>query len=815
MPVDELAVRIGARLVEIEEVTETARLYEGVIVAKVMDCAPVEGSDHLNVTKIDDGGRAIGVERDAQGYVQVVCGAPNVSAGITVAWLPPGSTVPETINDAEPFVLSPKNLRGVISNGMLASAKELALFEDHTGILILGDELSAGTPLTTALELDDLLLTIENKSLTHRPDTFGIVGFAREVAAIQDLGFEVPDWLRSTAPDYGEKKGDISSPVIHIDSPELSNRYQAAILSGADSTRQSPLWIQTYLSRVGLRPINAVVDVTNYLMMVSGQPLHAFDYDKVQAIAGDSPDIHVRAAHEGETLELLDGRTIEMAPGDIVIAAGDTAIGLAGAMGGANTIIDATTKNIILESATFNLYNLRSTQMRHGIFSEAITRFTKGQPAELTAPVLAEAIRLLGEWSGAVRVSDIAEAYPGYHDPLTLSVSLDTINEVLGTNLKIEEAVTPLKHVEFLIDEISEESFKLTVPYWRADIHIIEDVIEEIGRLRGFDEISPSLPERDFTAVSPSSFDELRKKIRNTLVRAGANEVLTYSFIHGDIIKKAGQDPTNSYRITNSISPDLQYYRQSLTPNLLNLVYPNIKQGYESFAIFELNKTHQKSHGLTNENVPKESNMLALTVANKKDQGTGPYYQAKAFVEYLASSLGLTLVYEPIDQEISDAVFSPFEFRRSAIIKDLKTDALIGTVGEYKKSVLRAFKLPSYSAGFELNVAALFEAAKVRTAEYTPLSKYPSSERDVCFQVANDTSYQQVVDSASKRASTLPVTVTVRPLDIYQPDSKQYKNITIRLQFTAADRTLTSETVNDYLSQISESVVSETKATVI
>ncbi len=199
------------------------------------------------------------------------------------------------------------------------------------------------------------MLDIENKSLTHRPDAFGIIGFAREVAAIAGKKFTTPEWLANMSPNFGAKEGKVLAPAVSIDDPRLSHRYQAVVLSGADASVTSPLQIQTYLARVGVRPINAVVDVTNYLMMLTGQPLHAFDYDKLVAIAGGKADIHVRLGRSGETLELLDGRMIELTDSDIVIAAGDTVIGLAGAMGGANTAIDAGTKNIIVESATFNL----------------------------------------------------------------------------------------------------------------------------------------------------------------------------------------------------------------------------------------------------------------------------------------------------------------------------------------------------------------------------------------------------------------------------------------------------------------------------
>jgi phenylalanyl-tRNA synthetase beta chain len=815
LPVDELATLIGARLVEIEGTRELGHKYENTYVVKIIDCKPVEGTDHLNVTKIDDGGVVENVDRDENGFIQVVCGAPNVRAGLVVAWLPPGSTVPETVDSSDPFVLTPKDLRGTISNGMLASAKELDLFEDHTGILELSDELIIGSQLSTALELDDTLLDIENKSLTHRPDTFGIIGFAREVAAIQDLAFVTPDWLRDIEPDYGDSRGDVEALAIDIENPDLSSRYQSVVLSGADSTKQSPVWVQTYLSRVGVRPINAVVDVTNYLMMLTGQPLHAFDYDKVVALAGDKKEIHVRNARENETLELLDGRTIQLEEADIVIAAGDIAIGLAGAMGGANTVIDENTTNIIVESATFNLYSLRSTQMRHGIFSEAITRFTKGQPAGLTAPVLAEAIRLLNEWSGAKRVSEISEAYPGRTDPLDLTVTKDDINHLLGTELTVSESVSTLEHIEFVTTNVSDTSFTVAAPYWRSDIHIIQDVIEEVGRLRGFDSITPTLPGRDFTAVNPAKFDELRSILRKVLVRSGANEVLTYSFIHGDILKKAHQNPDNSYRIINSISPDLQYYRQSLTPSLMSLVYPNVKQGYDTFSLFELNKVHQKAFGLTPEDVPTETNMLAVTLTNKKNQTTSPYYLAKDMVDYIAESLGLQFTYEKLQPESDDATLSPFEPRRSAVIKNVASGAYIGVVGEYKRSVVRAFKLPDYSAGFEVNTLSLFEAAKTRTVEYVPLSKYPTSERDICFQVEQLVSYEEIIETIKKTVTQLPVSVVIAPLDLYQLEAGTTKNITIRLQFTSLDKTLTGDEVSTYVDSITHSVIDSVHATIV
>lgn len=814
MPIDELATLIGARLVEIEEVIDYGAKFKDVVVAKVVSCEKLEGSDHLNVTKLDDGGVTPDVERDENGNVQVVCGAPNVREGILVAWLPPNSTVPETYGTDEPFVLGARKLRGVMSNGMIASPRELALFDEHEGILELDAGLVPGASFAESYELNDYLLDIENKSLTHRPDTFGIIGFAREVAAIQGKPFKTPEWLADVTPEFVEKQGDVVAPTVTIDDEELSRRYQAVVLSGADGSAKSPLKIQTYLARVGVRPISAIVDVTNYLMMLTGQPLHAFDYDKLVAAGGGKADIHVRAGRDGEELGLLDGRTVKLAEGDIVIAAGETAIGLAGAMGGANTEIDGNTKNIIVESATFNLYNLRTTQMRHGIFSEAITRFTKGQPAELTAPVLADAVRMMGEYAGAKRVSDVAESYPGKMASPTIHVSSQKINDVLGSSFSVDAIAKTMQGVEFTVEATGDDA-SFTPPYWRGDIHIPEDIIEEVGRINGFDFIEPKLPKRDFAAVRPSHFDAVRANVRRALVRAGANEVLTYSFVHGDLLQKAGQKPTDSYRLVNSLSPELQYYRQTITPSLLSVVHGNVRQGYDHFALFEVNKAHPKQHGMTDENVPAEVDMVALVVASKKPQPGAAYYEAKRQLDYLAASLGLDLRYAPIDSEPNYPVTAPFEYRRSALVTDAKTDTFLGIVGEYKKSVARAFKLPEYAAGFEIGSVPVLDAVQKLTSDYRPISRYQGVERDVCFQVPLGTTYQSIFDVTKSALSRIAMETNVVPVDIYQAEGASTKNITLRLGLTSHEKTLTGDEITAAVSSVTEAVVSVTGAVVV
>ncbi len=809
--VDELATLIGARLVEIESVENIGEKYEGVVVAKVVECAPLEGSDHLNVTKIDDGGVVQDIERDENGYVQVVCGAPNVRTGLLVAWLPPHSTVPETFNDAEPFVLGARALRGVMSNGMLASARELDLYDDHHGILEIDKDCAPGSSFAEVYELNDYLLDIENKSLTHRPDAFGVIGFAREVAGIQGLPFKTPDWLEVLDAAV-ENDGSVTAPALKIEDSSLSDRFQAIVLSGVDEKATSPIQLQTYLARSGVRPINASVDVSNYLMLLTGQPSHTYDYDKLKAVAGDDFTVRVRLAREGEKLTLLDGKEIDLDTSDIVISAGETAVGLAGIMGGQSTMVDDSTKNVLLEVATFDLYHMRSSQMRHGIFSDAVTRFTKGIPALLSTPVLVQAVQMLQEYTGARATSPVVQDYPVTREPIIVRVSEQQLNATLGTQFTADDIDQLMRNVGFGV-EFNELEATVTVPYWRQDIHIAEDIIEEVGRLAGYDTINVTLPRRDFIAVQPAAFDTLRSTLRKSLVRAGANEVLTYSFIHGDVMKKAGQSADNAYRVVNSISPDLQYYRQSLTPSLLSNVFANVKAGYGSFALFELNKVHQKSDGLTDENVPVEQDSIALVLTDSKKKGAA-YYDAKRIVTYTLDVLGIQVAFTPLSEQAEPA-YAPFEPKRSALVIDAKTEQVLGIVGEYKKAVQKAFKLPEYTAGFELNPRKIYESFEAVGVNYQPLSRYPGTERDICFQVSNETTYAQIAQTAQDALRESGLITSLEPLDIYQPEDGTTKNITVRIKLASYDKTLTNEEVTAVVERVINTVTDVTDGKVI
>lgn len=799
--VDNLKDLIDSRLVEVESVNSLEEKYKGVIIAKIISIKSVEGSDHLSLVKIDDGGLNESVQRDGDGLVQVVCGAPNVKNNMLVAWLPPGCIVPATFGKNDEFKLSVKNLRGHVSNGMLASPKELDISDEHNGIFEVSRESKPGDSFAKVYELNDILFDIENKSLTHRPDTFGVIGFAREVAAIQGLKFKSPSFLTD------DKISNVNGPEefsVVIDSEDLSARYSAVVLSGANGALKSPVEIQDYLRKVGMRPINSVVDVTNYLMMLTGQPLHTFDYDKLINIAGEKPVITVRAAKKGEKAVLLDGREIELSIEDIVIDGGGTVIGLAGAMGCANTAIDENTKNILLESATFNLFNLRSTQMRHGIFSEAITRFTKGQPAGLGMPVLKEAIRLLEDWSNANVASQIRTALGNEDSNKSIEIDIENINHTLGTILEKKEIINILENVEFMVNDKGKK-IEVTAPFWRADIKIPEDITEEIGRLYGFDKIVPTLPKRKIAPTLNPNFQNLKYNLRHSLKSLGANEVYLYSFVNGNIITKNNQSTKDSYKITNAISPDLQYYRQSILPSLLDIVNSNIKKGFNEFGIFEINKIHKKHLGLNNEKVPFEQDSLAFVYASKDSSSASAYYFAKRYLEQICSQNNVVYEIIPMEKSSLDSTSYVFDKQRSAIIKS--GEITLGYVGEFTKEIIDNNKLPNKCAGFELNLNRFLEAIDNTKKDYTKISKYPSTSRDICFQLDEKLSYGQLIDCLNKVKNGLDIYINIEPIDIYKSDKSPTKNVTLKIVMQSLDKTLTNEEAN----KISDKFVSAAK----
>jgi len=763
IPRAEILQRIGAQLGAVEDTHDWQPKYQGVVVARVVSCIKHPDADKLSLCMIDDGGIVENVERNEDGMVQVVCGAPNVREGLLVAWIPPGVAVPSTF-DHDPFVLEARELRGKTSNGMIASANELDISDDHAGILEIAEEdhesgVKVGQAFYELYGLDDFVVTCENKMFTHRPDCFGNLGIARELAGISGLKFESPEWYLNDSLISQTDSNFETNINLTVDNPipNLVSRFTVVSMSGVENNK-SPIWVQSYLKRIGIKSISAVVDVTNYIMHLTGQPIHAFDYDKLLKLS-DNSTIFPRMALQGEKINLLGGKTIELTEKDIVIANDNQAIALAGVMGGSDTEVDSNTKNIIIECANFDMYSIRRTSMRHGLFTEAVTRFNKGQSPLQNDKVLAFAIKLMSETTSAKLSSVVYDlvSFDKSSDNLNrVNTTIEFINSRLGSNLSTIDAAKLLTNVEFQV-EINENNLLVTAPFWRMDIMIPEDIVEEVGRLYGYDKLPVEMPLRSSRPSKVDTATKFKQKLTGKLANLGANQVLTYSFVHGDLLRNTGTDPEKwAYHLRNALSPDLQYYRTSLMPSLLAKVHANLKAqaGIEenAFALFEIGKAHVKGEMEANEpTLPKQMKRLAFVYAadakTTKVNNTSAYYSAKLYLDKITDN---QVTYVPLDTN-EYPITAPYQKGRSAIV--IVNDQILGVVGEFNQKARKSLKLPEYCAGFELDMELLMNNLKVK--KYIPLSIFPSVTQDVTLEVSETTTWFELKNLVNAELSVI------------------------------------------------------------
>jgi phenylalanyl-tRNA synthetase beta chain len=642
---------------------------------------------------------------------------------------------------------------------------------------------------------------------THRPDCFGYLGILRELAGISGQTFTSPDWYL-TPPNLNEPTGNLALKITN-ELPELVPRFMAVAI-GNVSVSPSPLWLQVALAQVGARSINNIVDLTNYYMLLTGQPLHAYDYDKVKALSGPDLEIFIRRPKPGEEVSLINGKTIKPNSEAIMIATKDHLIGVGGIMGGSETEVDNNTKNIILECANFDMYATRRTSMTLGLFSDAVTRFIKGQSPLQNPAVITKVADAIVQLSGGQIASQLVDNNHIKEDVLSrasinppVNITPDFINVRLGLSLDREEITRLLKNVEFKV-EVKGQDLEIRAPFWRTDIEIKEDIVEEVGRLHGYDDLPLSLPRRSLIPVTKNKLLETKAKIRQVLSRAGANEVLTYSFVHGDLMDKVGQDKAAAFEVANALRPELQYYRLSLLPSLIDKVNANIRAGYSTMAIFEIGKSHSLSL-VDKDGLPTELERVALVIAvdNKLNPPGSAYYQAKTYLNYLARD-GLNFK-ELTPDQLKTAEAAVFEPARSAAIYDYDDKLMLGIVGEFKAKVRKNLKLPRYSAGFELDSEVLAELL-ARQTDYKPLPRYPKVTQDISLKLPTSVNYDKIYNlilSSLKAAIEEPTLMNLQPVDIYQSKTdKSTKHVTLRLNIASYERTLTDQEVNKLLDEV-------------
>ncbi|MDD2270483.1 MAG: phenylalanine--tRNA ligase subunit beta [Candidatus Dojkabacteria bacterium] len=800
---------VSTKIGSVEGYSKLSDAYEGVVIVEIVlkDIHP--NADKLAVYKISTGEQEI----------QVVAGDKTLEIGDKVAYRIPGNIVPYTYGSAQPIKIRAANMRGVTSNGMMCSEKELNIGPNHEKVLVLDSQAQVGISFSDYYDFNDVVIDIENKALTNRGDLFGILGLARELATALNMPFKSPSWYIGEQDSF--KADNISSPVkVENKAGNLCPRYMCVSMDNINVS-QSPVWLKSILLKSGIRPINNIVDITNYISLITGQPLHAFDYDKLienDLNIKDIAHITVRVAQQGEKIQTLDGNVVELSDNNLVIADSTNPIAIAGVIGGKDTEIDIDSKRIILECANFNKYSIRKTSMELGIFTEAVTRFTKGQTPNLCPNILVRATQLIKEISGAQISSEIVDIYPQQETEKNITLSIPKLNTILGTTLSKNVVKDILNTLEYKI--LSEDIEYITVipPLFRTDIYIPEDIFEDIGRIYGYENILPRLPQRDIKAVKVNRNINLKKKIRTVLSNSGCNELETYSFTSQINIENAKQDLNQSFHIKNSLSPDLEYMRTSLLVSLLEKGKYNIQKNISPFCIYEFNIPHQKEY-LDNFKLPKEDWHLGLLFTSKEDIFDGSsYYQVKQYLEKVFRSLRISNIEYTLISQSSQIdlpvwikyilpTFNPYQ---SALIKTFKDgkEIILGVIGDIEGDVKNSFKLPQYTCALEINLEEISKL-EVRKSMNISESKFPAITQDICITLNSNVKYIDLENLVLKIINSKERSGTVECIDIYQKDP-QSKNITLRVSIEHKEKTLTDKEYSEIKDRIEEKVKSLT-----
>ena len=762
-PVDLSAEEIGDLLswkgAHLESIERPWERLSGVVVARVLEVRDHPNAEKLCLARVDAG----------DGPAQVVVGVRNMSSGDLVPWARPGARVPVLDRPLEA-----KRLRGEVSNGMLCSPWELAISHEHgTGILILPPELSVGSDLRSVLGLDDAVLDLEIES--NRPDLLSVVGIAREVAAATGTPLEPPDMRVA---ETGEEA--VTVATVEIKDAQGCPRYLARVIRGLDE-RGTPLPVQARLTACGMRPISPVVDATNYVMLELGQPLHAFDLDR---LAG--PGIVVRRSEPGERLTTLDGTERELED-DLLICDADRPIAIAGVMGGAGSEVGRETSDVLLESAYFEPRSILRTSRRLQLLTEASVRFSRGTDPEGVGEAAARASRLMVEWSGGEVLRGAIDA-GGAPPRRRIDLRPSRVAAVLGYAVTASEAVEALEALG--IDaEAGEGPVRVDVPSFRPDLQVEADVIEEIVRVQGYDRLPSTVPGIRGSGGEQESY-RLRRRVREVLVRAGLREAPSLSYASAAHIDLMGHD--RPVCVANPPSAEEPFLRTSLVPRLLEAVRRNQDRGARSIALFEVGHVFRMGDPVD------EREHVAFVLAGGTGDGLHAedrmhdVLDAKGVVELLVGALG-------VGWELDVPAGAPYHLGRSAFVT--VEDLHVGVLGEIHPGVVAELGVSGRVAVAELDVTAL-GARPERVVRFRDVSRFPPVRRDLAFVVGEEVPTRDIHATLEEAAGELLARSIL--FDVFRGGAipSDRKSLAFALEFRAPDRTLTDEDVEPLVAAI-------------
>lgn len=785
MDAAQLAHELTMTGLEVEAVYDRFGFLDTVLVGRVTSVAPHPQADKLKVCQVQAGERTHGV----------VCGAPNVAPGVLAPLALPGT---ELIDGT---ILSQSSIRGQRSEGMLCSDIELGLGLDASGLMILDDALKPGTPLNRALNLSDPVLDI---SLTpNRSDCLSIIGIAREVAGLQGTRIKHPDI------QMPEAHGDINDHTsVVVQAPDHCPRYAARLINGI-KVGPSPFWLQDRLRSVGLRPINNIVDITNFVMLETGQPLHAFDFERLA-----ENRIIVRTAQSGEKFTTLDGKERTLSPEMLMICDGRKPVGIAGVMGGLNSEIEDGTGRVLLESAYFDPVSIRKTAKRLGLNSDAAHRFERGVDPLGCINAVDRAAALMVQLSEGELVGGTIDVQDHLPDPITIRLSVPAANRTLGTDLDAARMADLLSAIEFTIDATGDDALDVTVPSFRVDISRPEDLMEEIARRWGYDKIPTTFTIIPAVAHPASRLWIQRQLIREKLAGMGFNEAINYSFIHKDFCDRIGLGENDARRrlieILNPLSEEQAVLRTSLIPGLLETMQRNLSRNAKTMKYFEIGKIFI-SRGI--DSLPEEREMLAgLWTGDRTTPGwfgkpvACDYFDLKGVVESLFRALHLPeAAFTRL--EISECTYS----RPGVSARIILADRPVGVIGEISARVLDAYNLKQPAFVFEIDLQVLTELIPDRIVAQ-PLPRYPATSRDATLIIDHDIEAQALISMV--KAMDQPLVEDVHIFDVYRgaPVPENRKSISLRIIYRSARETLEDETINRVHKEISDKLVAQFNA---
>lgn len=763
-PPERVAALLTMAGIEVEAIEHLGQGLDKIVVGQVLEKKPIEGSDRLNLCKVDAG---------QEEPLSIVCGAANYEVGDKVPTALVGAVLPGGMR------IESRKLRGVLSHGMLCSESELGLSEESEGLMILESDAEVGKAVTEHLQLDDVVLTLN--ATPNRPDWLSHLGVAREVAALTGAQLRWPDSKLEETGDAVEGKAK-----VEIEWAERCGRYAARVLEGLRFA-PSPRWMQARLMACGMRPLGNLIDVTNYVLLETGQPLHAFDLDRVR-----DQRIRVRAAEEGEQLTTLDGKERILSSDDLVIADAERALVLAGVMGGEDAEVNENTTRVLIESAHFEPAGIRRSSKRHGIHSESSHRFERGADPEAVRFALDRAAELMRALAGGTIAKGVIDAYPGRREPEEVRLRFGRVSTLLGVEVPPEESRSILGRLGFEEVRADDESATFRVPSFRVDVSREADLVEEVARIHGYDAIPERAPSAPAQVPAIARMEKVMERVAAALSAHGWDEALHLAFADPGRDGEIMREETRFVRLQNPLAEHQSALRTSLLPALLRTVGFNLNRGAEAVRLWERGRVFLPRASKATPVVEEErlggvlfgpSQPLSWTEAERKVD----FYDLKGALETLLDALGI----REAEWLPSDA---PHLHPRSACELRVR-EASIGHLGELHPLSAEALELPRGVFVFELSLAALRDAASLE-ARYEGVPKFPAVLRDLAVVVPREVSAAEV-EAVLLGPKGRGLVEEVRLFDVYEGAQvgEGKKSLAFAIRYRDPEKTLSDREV--------------------